>query len=256
MLTNYSIKSLYPLALAEGEGVGTAYEYVAKRLVLGRWLQGRPRPGRILIAGLPQKYGASLDFFLLADEFKVTLTVIDEREEALTKAYAAVQAMQNTGQMAGLSPDFQHHSDLTALTDLEGKYDLIVSSEVLQRIPTDLRRNYLTELARRTHGLAVFAPNAANDSHTTLSGLAGIDLSDLQEMLRQIHPSPTTGYIDMPPFPPGITRDENQRQQATTGRLEAFAMWGLGIYVRLEGVIPAGIRRRQSHIVYGFVSGG
>ena len=39
VLQKRSIKSLYPLALAEGEGVGTAYEYFAKRLILGRWLE-------------------------------------------------------------------------------------------------------------------------------------------------------------------------------------------------------------------------
>ena len=63
-----SIKSLYPLALAEGEGVGTAYEYFAKRLHLARWLKGTKPPQHILIAGLPEKYGASLDFMLLASE--------------------------------------------------------------------------------------------------------------------------------------------------------------------------------------------
>ena len=35
----HSIKTLYPLALAEGEGVGTAYEYFTKRLHLVRWLK-------------------------------------------------------------------------------------------------------------------------------------------------------------------------------------------------------------------------
>ncbi len=66
MLPTHSIKALYALALAEGEGMGTAYEYYAKRLILGRWLAERPRPASILIAGLPQKYGASLDLLLLA----------------------------------------------------------------------------------------------------------------------------------------------------------------------------------------------
>lgn len=39
-----SIKSLYALALAEGEGVGTAYEYFAKRLAMSRWLPAAWRP--------------------------------------------------------------------------------------------------------------------------------------------------------------------------------------------------------------------
>ncbi len=42
MLHQISIKTLYSLALAEGEGVGTAYEYFAKRLILASWLNGKP----------------------------------------------------------------------------------------------------------------------------------------------------------------------------------------------------------------------
>ena len=54
--TNATVKSLYPLALAEGEGVGTAYEYLAKRLTLSRWLgaaAGRPVSTPYLTAGHP-----------------------------------------------------------------------------------------------------------------------------------------------------------------------------------------------------------
>ncbi|MBK8128985.1 MAG: hypothetical protein IPK53_08585 [bacterium] len=36
----------------------------------------------------------------------------------------------------------------------------------------------------------------------------------------------------MPPFPPGITRSDEQREQATSGRMEALAMQGLGYYAR------------------------
>ena len=55
MIQQQSIKSLYPLALAEGEGVGTAYEYYPKRLRLVRWLKQKQRLQHILIAGLPEK---------------------------------------------------------------------------------------------------------------------------------------------------------------------------------------------------------
>jgi hypothetical protein len=58
----------------------------------------------------------------------------------------------------------------------------------------------------------------------------------------------------MPPFPPGIIRSEEQRAQATSGSLEAFAMWGLAYYARLEHWLPTAVRRRQSHIVYALAS--
>ena len=72
MLPLRSISSLYPLALAEGEGIGTAYEYYAKRLVLARWLASLRPPQRLLIVRLPEKCGKSLDFILLARDWAVT----------------------------------------------------------------------------------------------------------------------------------------------------------------------------------------
>ena len=80
-LPTHSIKELYTYALAEGEGVGTAYEYFAKRLVLNRWLSSLSIPKRILIAGLPEKYGCSFDFWLLAKEWQAELVIVDERED-------------------------------------------------------------------------------------------------------------------------------------------------------------------------------
>jgi hypothetical protein len=101
MLKSISIKSLYALALAEGEGVGTAYEYYAKRLALGRWLKQVGRPVRMLVAGLPQKYGSSLDFLLLAEELGVAVTVVDERPFALDKLQSSLEAARAAGWLAG-----------------------------------------------------------------------------------------------------------------------------------------------------------
>ena len=58
------------------------------------------------------------------------------------------------------------------------------------------------------------------------------------------------GYIDMPPFPPGITRSDEQREQATQGAFEAVVMGGLRGYAHAERFLPGAIRRRQSHIVF------
>ena len=54
----------------------------------------------------------------------------------------------------------------------------------------------------------------------------------------------------MPPFPPGITRSDEQREEAATGKMESVAMRGLASYARIERFLPQSIRRRQSHIVY------
>jgi hypothetical protein len=256
MLKPLSIKSLYVLALAEGEGVGTAYEYFAKRLVLGRWLEGQQRPSRILIAGLPEKYGSSLDFLQLAEELGAEVTVVDERPLALDKLQYSLSAAQKAGWLTAVAPQTILVGSMDDLSAVSGSFDLAISSEVLQRLGVDEPANYVGQVNEMATAVALFTPNGDNPAHTNISGLSGLRLSELQNLvtLSPLHPFTVSGYIDMPPFPPGITRTDDQREQATSGRLEAIAMWGLGYYARAERFLPQSIRRSQSHIVYALLS--
>ena len=269
MLAPYTIKDLYALALAEGEGMGTAYEYYAKRLALGRWLKGRPRPASILIAGLPEKYGASLDFLLLAGELGAAVTVVDDRPAALARLRGAL------AQLVGASPPLARPvcllAGLPGLAGLAGRFDLAVSSEVLQRLAVAERPAYVAALRARASALALFAPNADNPAHTGRSGLVGLRLDEMSALMQATadHRRPTAageaavagrlsavvfGYIDMPPFPPGITRSDEQREQATQGAFEAAVMGGLRVYAHGERLLPGALRRRQSHIVYALAN--
>lgn len=257
MLTPVSIKSLYTPALAEGEGVGTAYEYFAKRLALGAWLRERPFPiRRLLIAGLPQKYGASLDFVLLGMELGAEILVVDERPSALGKVQQSLAAAQADGWLPHAKLQTRLVAHLPKMAELPETFDLVVASEVLQRLPAMEQRLYLRRLHERGTAVALFAPNADNSAHTDLSGLAGVTLPQLQGWVGQLAGATAvqTGYIDMPPFPPGIVRDEAQREQASSGLFEATAMWGLGFYARIERLLPQRVRRRYAHIVYAFWS--
>lgn len=259
MTQKQSVKRLYALALAEGEGVGTAYEYYAKRLTLRPWLARSARPTRLLIAGLPEKYGSSLDLLLLGNESECRITVVDERDSALERLNDAAQRADIGSIGTHVRPDLLLTGDLASLHELDGRFDLAVSSEVLQRLSPADRRAYVSRLLALSPKVALFAPNAANDAHVGLSGLAGVQPEELEDMLRSaLHPHVgaaelEVGYIDMPPFPPGITRTEEQRQEATTGFLEAIAMRGLEIYARAERLIPTGLQQRWAHIVYAFL---
>jgi len=267
MLSARSIKSLYTLALAEGEGVGTAYEYYVKRLALAPWLRQIERPQRILVAGLPQKYGASLDFLLLAAELGATITVIDERPQAIVKLERALATAQAQGCLVHVEPAT---CVVANLTEVAGEFDLCLSCEVLQRLAVASRPSYVRRLQEAASAVALFAPNADNPAHTELSGLSGLHLRELVTLVgggageqgsggageyHVLRPLPghlvtAAAYLDMPPFPPGIVRDEEQRARASSGRFEALAMWALGTYARLEKVLPSGVRQRHSHIVY------
>jgi hypothetical protein len=255
MLTIRSIKSLYQLAFSEGEGIGTAYEYFAKRLVLGRWLTGRARARRVLIAGLPEKYGSSLDFLLIAQELGATeIVVAEDRPGALEKGRQGLAAAQAMGELNGLQPQFVLCSDLERMPELTPGFDVCLGSEVLQRLSPAAGQQYVTTLTKLARAIALFAPNGDNPSHTNISGLSGLRLTDLNALLQKVGTRAEVGYIDMPPFPPpfppGITRSAVQRQQASNGRLEGMVMWGLAYYARLERSFPKGWRRHYSHIVY------
>lgn len=246
-LKNISIKALYPLALAEGEGVGTAYEYFAKRLALGGWLPKLTISGDIIIAGLPEKYGASLDFLLLAEELKRQVIIVDERPSAIEKVKGAVAAAKGEGLLGAVEPTYMQVSALTEMNELFGRFGLALCSEVLQRLPAADRGTYWHRLMELVPYAAVFAPNADNPAHTNLSGLSGVRLDELKDI---VGTAAAANYIDMPPFPPGMTRTYDQRERATSGYREAFAMWGLGWYARLERFFPTSIRRSQAHIVF------
>ena len=262
MMLQYSIKSLYPLALAEGEGIGTAYEYFTKRLLLSRWLPQEWQPNHILIAGLPEKYGASFDFLLLASEMETAITITDDRPESLAKVEEALAQAQDDGHLTNLEPKYCLTSSMELMAETNGYFDLVLSSETLQRLAAGDRKQYVNRLLQLAPKAAIFTPNNDNPAHTNLSGLSGLRLDELDTIVKQgldsdngfeSQASLQIGYIDMPPFPPGITRNEEQREHATSGQGEAIAMWGLGQYARLERWLPLGWRRNKSHIVFALI---
>ncbi|MCK5921417.1 MAG: methyltransferase domain-containing protein, partial [Methylococcales bacterium] len=208
------------------------------------------KPRSILIAGLPQKYGSSLDFLLLSSEIGVSAEVVDDRPEAIEKLHTSLAA---GGGVSSIRKPARASavSDLTTLNFPDGAFDLVICSEVLQRLPQ--KQAYITELARVGKRVALFCPNQDNGAHTEISGLSGVRLDELRGFVRGLGRDFSSGYIDMPPFPPGITRSEDQRDQATSGKMEAFAMWSLGYYARLEHFLPNAIRKKKSHIVYALI---
>jgi hypothetical protein len=241
-----SIRALYPYALAEGEGVGTAYEYVAKarfmRPITER-LARKDGARRVLVAGLPEKYGTSLDFAILADGLDADLEIADERQAALDRSKGAIDAARRDGRLARLRVRFRRCDALDDVT--RGEHDAVLSCEVLQRVPAEQREAFANALRAAAPIGAVFAPNSENASHLKISGLDGLTLADLRELFR----GSRVAYVDMPPFPPGIARTAEQRTRASTGLAEAVAMRVLDAYCAAEPRVPGAIKRRVSHIV-------
>lgn len=251
MIRPLSVRALYTLAYAEGEGVGTAYEYFVKRRLLRRLL-GDHRPASIVVAGLPAVYGTSLDFVQLGAEYDAPVTVVDPRPAALARLRGAVEQAQVAGMLRGVRLEAIQADPTGWLADAP-HFDLALTSERLQQLSSEAREAAVRGLSAGAARLALFVPNADNDAHVGRSGLGGMTLDSLRRLLATAAPDGnvvTSGYVDLPPFPPGITRTDEQRQQAASGRLEAAAMWGLQGYAHLERFLPIGFRRQQAHIVY------
>jgi hypothetical protein len=245
-----TIKALYPYALAEGEGVGTAYEYVAKAAFLQPVIAELQRRGpahasrRFLVAGLPEKYGTSLDFAILASRCGAELCVADDRSTAIERARSAIGVAQHAGHLQGLRVSYHHLSALDAIANLDA-HDAALSCEVLQRIQPGSRRAFVGALRARAPLGALFVPNAENAAHLRISGLSGFSRSEIEELF----PGGRCGYVDMPPFPPGIARSAEQREKASTGLAEAVAMRMLDVYCAAERLVPDRVKKRFAHIV-------
>lgn len=140
------------------------------------------------------------------------------------------------------------------LASIRQRFDLVLSSEVLQRLAPESRGSFIGRLRHMSPALALFCPNADNEAHNSRSGLAGLRLEEIRGLTAG-GGSVASGFIDLPPFPPGITRTAEQREEATSGRFEALVMWGLGRYAYMERFIPSSIRRRESHIVFALLHG-
>jgi hypothetical protein len=250
-----SIKSYYQLSLAEGEGVGTAYEYYAKAGKLGRFLGAVGRPKTILIAGLPERYGFSMDFFLLSEKLQSDILVIDDRDERVQRAREIVYELAQGGIMSRARIRFLVVPDLGEFgsVDLQrSEFDLALSCEVLQRLDLSMER-YLSSLWQRARNIALFVPNRGNSAHAKHSGLRSLSLQELLNVCRQgredmrIHDS---GYVDMPPFPPGINRSQEKRDRAAHSLLEGFLMNVIEGYCSFENLCPPSVSAKFAHIAY------
>jgi len=239
----------YAMALAEGEGAGTAYEYSAKERILRRTLAASRPGGSVLIAGLPELYGYSLDCISIAERMDARVVVVDDRIERLESLRSIINSIPRICRPREI--DYRRVSPLEKIGYQNGEeFRLAFSCEVIQRIPLKDRKKFLVALIRCSEIAAVFAPNGDNPQHAIRSGLQALNLSELMSAARGVGKLLNSGYVDMPPFPPGMKRTDNQRDQVLSSTLHKIALHGLEKWCLLEGFIPEFLQKKFSHIVY------
>ena len=260
MLKYLSIQALDSLTRAEGEGVSLAYEYFARRLALGPWLRALGRPRRILIAGLPEKGGVSLDFLQLAAECGATVTVVEDRRHALARLWRAWKTAQADGRLIAVHPSLVQTDSVAELSAIAGPFDLCLSAHVLQRLNPTWRALYFNRLQRLAPAVALFAPNGHNRAHVAASGLAGVRRGEMNGLIAATalvpgQPPPQTGFMNLFPLAAGGGYNPGQRPAAGVDALTAAVMGGLQLYAHLERIFPLALRQQQARLVYAFSAG-
>ena len=125
-----------------------------------------------------------------------------------------------------------------------------MSCEVLQRLGATDRRSYFERVLSIAPVVAVFAPNGNNSQHRTKSGLAGITMEDLKSAADGLGSIDAAGYIDLPPWPPGLVLSTDQRGQMARSGPHSLAMNIVEAYAHLERILPAAWRKRYAHIIW------
>lgn len=249
------ITKFYPINLLEGEGVGQTYEYFVKWRMFNRFFKNRPFPKNMLIAGLPSKYGLSLDLLMLANFFRCPVTIADERKVNIERLRKVVFLLCKQKVLSIRDISFvEVHSLLDLEKSIAEKFDLVINSEVLQRLSSSDLKIFFRKIAYLSSFGIFFVPNRYNLGHAKLSKLKTLGIKDIENAVDDTIEIISSGYLDFPPFPPGLKRSDAARQKAASSRLEKLAMKILEYWGRLETFLPFFIRKRQSHIIYFIIN--
>lgn len=223
------LRQFYSLAIEEGEGLGTAYEYASKLKLLKPFLDSR----KVLIYGLPEKYGMSLDFLYILSQHNCDVHVYDERKEKIQQYLQIIDILIKKG-IIQRKPQI--------VNEIREEYDLILSSEVIQRLGKNKLQSYFEDTKKFSKKSLIFFPNANNKSHYFFSKLNSYKPEYVANFFEH---DVKTGFADMPPFPPGLSlKSDKQRKNLK------WLIFPLRIWLIIEKVCPNPIKKRFCHIAY------
>lgn len=251
-----SLEHLYRIASAEGEGLGTAYEYLAKWNFLERIFNEIGYNRHVLIGGLPEKYGLSMDFVLFAMRYDSHITVIDERDDALHRFKNALKIFDTRPNVCVIKVKDLSEFELIGMGKDEsdhkkddGRYALSLCSEVLQRLPGESREDYVDRVLDLSERAVIFVPNRDNRAHARWSGLNALSIDEIARCCGGHLVA--SGYIDMPPFPPGLKKSRIYAPWSSTKNRLLMKM--LEIWCASEKIFPNDVKRKVAHIVYAYL---
>jgi hypothetical protein len=246
-----SFVHMYPLNLLEREGLGLTYEHFVKWRLLQRFFSKTFIPKSILVAGLSQKYGFNVDFLMLAHFLQAKIYFLDERGQKLKKLNQAIRKVKKKGytfkqnqiQLIKVEDLIKHKFDKTI--------DLLINCEVLQQYNKAKRINFMENFLPICQIAAFFAPNKKNKAHLLISKLPALTVNQLKDSVKRDNFEIfSTGFIDAPPFPPGIKRTNEQRGKLQNSLFGKTMMLFLTLWAFLEKILPKPFLKKKAHLVY------
>lgn len=234
------------LALAENEGLGTWYEYLVKIRVFQRMKKKKIKT--ILLLGLPEKYGLSLDILALGD--KMRLTIVDPRAEKLRLFRELSQ---------GLVSDIKMVKSKVLKFTPEEKFDLVTNTEVAQEFKGKDLEKLFNKFDQLTAKYAlVFIPNKDSYAHPRISGLNSYSLGFIRRFIQKNTNFEIldSDFIDIPPWPAGLSfqstvRGTNNKEVSfLTTLLNKLARYVIPFLVKIEKLYPLFFKKRQAHMIY------
>jgi len=245
-----SFEIAYQLATAEGEGIGTAYEYLAKQRVIIKAINQFGSPKNVLIAGLPEKYGYSLDFVYFCKHIGADAVVADERKKKLkvfAKIFSKLKKQRFFTNTKLTLLEITNWSDIS----FDSIFDFAISCEVIQRLDIAERAEYVRSIGKIANNIIFFVPNAENAAHAKISKLRALKLDELKKLCMEANYKLISyGYIDMPPFPPGLKQKKMGKFGISNMKMNFFFKILLIAWSILERKIPPAILKKQSHMIY------
>lgn len=211
-ISDLNISNLFETATLEGEGWGTAYEYYSKLPYLNKSFENEKNI-EVMILGLPEKYGYSMDFILYCYLNSVKkIFVFDERKEKIDNFSRLLKDInKNITKRLGMIPDIDIYN-INSWNELENYHvDITLSCEVLQRLDSLSKEKYINFITNNTRKCLIFVPNGKNNAHKTVSSLRSLYIDELTGMVANKTKLIDFGYVDCPPNPPGITLNKNKK---------------------------------------------
>lgn len=198
---NSNIYNLYKIATLENEGWGTAYEYRAKLPFLDKLFE-KTDIKKVMILGLPEKYGYSMDFVLYTYFNKIeNIIVFDDRQNKIDNFS---KMLTEVGVHFGITPNVKVQKVHSWSEIKNEQVDVILSCEVLQRLDDQSKDSYIKYILNNTKKYLIFVPNGKNRAHEGISELKTLYVDILVELFKETKII-EFGYIDCPPHPPGIS---------------------------------------------------